>query len=188
MNEDKSSVEERLMQGIYGLPDPHREERSYYLGELWERVLIALTVSQAEEEAIYPQVKQALRNPSASQLILRRDVDLERAAKYIALAQKQKVAFKRVDDPGYKGEIGLIVVASAAVDLPEVQVPDRKTRLLEFGLPEGLITAVGEPLCRACWNKLARLAPGELVNYRKIRWVDILSGTRCRSCIEKKIM
>lgn len=186
MEENKSIVEEKLMQGIHGVPDLNREERSYYLGELRERILVALTAAQVEERGIYAEVVQALKDPRASLLILRRDVSLEHAAEYIALAQKQKVAFKRVDAPEFRGEIGLVVVAADAVEVPEVLVMDRKTRLLELGFSAEMIDAVGKPLCHDCWHKLAEKAPEELANYRRITWVDVLMGTRCQVCSEKK--
>lgn len=44
MEKDTSIVEEKRMQGIYGEPDLNREECSYYLGELRERVMSLLTI------------------------------------------------------------------------------------------------------------------------------------------------
>lgn len=182
MDECKSKLEERVTHGIYGAPELKKEERSRYLGQFRERVLIALTVAQVEEPGVYAEVMDALRDPRARMLILRRDVQLDRASDYIELALEQQIAFKRVDEPGFKGSIGLVVVANDAVDVPEVQIPDRRLRLLELGFSEKLIDSVGKKLCAKCWEKLATLYPQELVNYRRITWVDILLGEHCVAC------
>ncbi|WP_418654991.1 YueI family protein [Anoxybacter fermentans] len=186
MVERKSNLEKTVEYGLYGTPELKKEERLRYLGEFRERVLKALTVEQVEEPGVYPEILDALCDPRASKLILRRDIDLERARDYLELAKKKKVAFKRVDSPKFKGDIGLVVVSSNAVDESHILVEDRKERLRALGLSEDLINAVGKKLCLKCWNKIETLYPKELINYRRITWLESLTGTRCAVCSRKK--
>lgn len=182
--DSKTKLEEVIEQGIYGPPELKSEEKIRYLGEYRERILIALTKDQVEEPGVYPEVISALRDIRASKLVMRRDVDLERARDYLDLAKKMKIAFKRVDSPKLKGDIGLVVASSSAVDIPEIITKDRNSRLLELGLSETLIKAVGKKICNKCWSKLATNYPEELINYRRITWIDSIIGTKCPACAE----
>ncbi len=186
MDQKKTELEKRVEQGIYGSPELKQEERSNYLGEFRERILKALTKNQVEEPGVYSEIMGALRDPQASKLVMRRDVDLDRARDYLELAQNEKVAFKRVDSPKLKGDIGLVVASSRAVDVENILVPERKHRLKDLGFSDRLIQGVGGKLCSACWQDLESKYPEELVNYRRIRWVDRLIGIECIGCSKKK--
>ncbi len=182
---EKSKLEKRLEESFFGTPELKPGERAQYLGEFRERVLIALTVEQVEEPGVYPEVLKVLRDPRASKLILLRDIDLERAKDYLELAREQKIAFKRVDSPSLKGEIGLVVVSSRAVDVENIFLPKRREHLLKIGISENLINAVGEKICKTCWNRINKLCPDELVNYNQISRLDSLFGMKCKGCMEK---
>ena len=182
--DSETKLEKVIEQGIYGPPELRREEKNKYLGVFRERILIALTKEQVEEPGVYPEVISALRDVRASKLVMRRDVDLIRARDYLDLAKKMKVAFKRVDLPGLKGDIGLVIASSSGIDVPDILTKDRKSRLLELGLSKSLIQAVGKKICVNCWNKLATNYPEELVNYRRITWIDSITGTKCPGCLE----
>lgn len=189
MGERRSDLEERVQHGAFGAPELKPEERSRYLGEFRERVLVALTAEQVEEPGVYPEVLVALEDTRASMLILRRDLSLQQAHDYIQMAQNKQVAFRRVDSPDLKGDVGLVVVSADAVDQPEVMVPDRRGHLRVLGIPDELINAVGTKICPTCWEKLETCCPQELINYRRITWIERFLGQRCDGCSEnKKIM
>lgn len=46
-------------------------------------------------------------------------------------------------DPQYKGDTGLVVVSSNAVDSVDITVQDRETRLQKLGIPKELINSAG---------------------------------------------
>ncbi|MCK4260857.1 MAG: YueI family protein [Halanaerobiales bacterium] len=183
MMNEKSKLEKRVETAAFGKPELRPEERARYLGEFRERVLIALTIDQVEEPGVYSEVLKVLCDSKANKLILLRDIDLERAKDYLKLAREKKIAFKRVDSPKLKGEIGLVVVSFRAVDKDEIFLPDRKEHLIKLGLSENLITAVDEKICKSCWNQLKKLCPDELVNYQMMSWTESFFGMKCKGCL-----
>lgn len=160
-------------------------ERARFLGQLRERVLKALTFAQVEEEGVYPEILEAIRDPRARKLIISRDADLYAAREYIRLARENDLSFTTVDSPWFTGNIGLVVASDRAVDEPEIMVKSRAERLRELGVPESVISARGKPLCPSCYKLLQRLAPGEAQNYTPISWVDRLLGRSCAACGDK---
>lgn len=184
MADTKTELEKYAEKGLHGDFEFKKGERSRFLGEYRERVIKALTAEQVEEPGVYPQIMEALRDPRASKLIIRRDIDMDRARDYIKLANERNVAFKRVDAPSLKGDIGLVVVSSRAVDEPDILIPQREERLKELGLSEELIHAIGEKVCADCWNEIETLAPEELENYQRISWIEGVLGTKCAACGE----
>lgn len=160
-------------------------ERASYLGQPRERVLKALTFAQIEEEEVYPEVVEAIRDPRARKLIISRDADLYAAREYIRLARENDLSFTTADSPWFTGNIGLVVVSDRAVDEPEIMVKSRAERLRELGLPESVIMAKGKPLCPSCYGLVLHLAPEEAQNYRPFSWVDRLLGRPCAACGDK---
>lgn len=186
MENDKTELERIVKLGILGPPEIKRAERSRYLGEYRERVLKALTKDQVEEPGIYPEILQTLKDRRASKLIIRRDIQLTRAKDYLEMARAQKVAFKRVDSPNLRGEIGLVVVSGFAVDVEKILIPDRLEKLKILGFSERMIRGAGGKLCADCWKKLATKYPEELINYRRITWLEQVLGTVCLGCADRK--
>lgn len=182
MGEKKTELEQHVEYGVYGTPELKKDEKAIYLGQFRERVIKALIVKQVEEPGVYPAVIEALKDPRAKKLILRRDVDLERARDYIELARKQGIAFKRVSSPKLKGEIGLVVVSNDAVDEPEICIPSREEKMLRLGFSKEVIHAVDAKICGKCWKKIESLCPEEMVNYQRISWIESLTGIKCISC------
>lgn len=182
MDEKKTDLEQHVEYGVYGTPELKKDEKAQYLGQFRERVIKALTVKQVEEPGVYPAVIGALKDLRAKKLILRRDVDLERAKDYIELARKQGIAFKRVSSPKLKGEIGLVVVSDDAVDELKIRIPSREEKMLALGFSEEVINGVGSKICGKCWKKIESLCPEEIVNYQRISWIESLTGIRCIGC------
>lgn len=186
MEKNKTELERIVHLGLAGPPELKMAERARYLGEYRERVLKALTKSQVEEPGVYPEILRALADSRASKLIIRRDIHLARAKDYLDMAQTQKVAFKRVDSPNLKGEIGLVVVSAFAIDVENILIPQRLDRLQKLGFSERMINGAGGKLCADCWKKLATNYPEELINYRRITWLEQVLGTDCLGCGDRK--
>lgn len=182
MNDQKSELEQHVELGAFGAPELKRSEKNRYLGEFRERVIKALTVEQVEEPGVYPEIMDALKDSRAKKLILRRDVEMNRAKDYIELARHQGVAFKRVDSPKLKGEIGLVIVSDDAVDEPVIEVMTREEKMLALGLSKELVYAVDAKLCAKCWKQIESLCPEELINYQRISWIESITGIKCLAC------
>lgn len=175
----KSEMEKTLSASIWGQPQLRPQEKRQFLGEFRERVLIYLTVEQVEENGTYPEVAQAIKDSRAHKLVLNKKVDLEAAREYIKLARKHRLQFTMVDSPSYSEETGLVVVSSRAEDVPHIEVPSRRQRLEEKGLPVSLIEAQGQKICPRCYETLQQLAPEETAHYRRQNFWDRLFQTSC---------
>lgn len=182
--EDKSKLEKKVEEGLYGEPEFKKEEKNRFLGEFEERVIRYLDYDQVVEPGTYPQILEAIKHPQAKKLIIDRKVEDERSRDYIELARENNIKFKRVDSPEFKGDIALVVVGEEAVDVNKREVSNRKERLQEQGISDKIIENAGRKLCADCWQELKEKAPQELINYKKMSWMDKLGGTSC-VCKEK---
>lgn len=176
---EKTSLEQKLLTGLYGTPELKREERRHLLGQFRERVIKALTFKQIAEPGTYSEITEAITHPKARRLIISRKANLASAAEYIRLARDYSLSFATVDLPDFKGPVGLVVAADEAVDEEEIFVPSREERMLALGVPQALIDARGQSVCPDCLNLLKQVAPEELSNYRKLSLLDRLLGNKC---------
>lgn len=174
----KSELEQRAAAAINGGPDLKRAEKNKFLGEFRERVLVALTFKQVEEEGTYQEVLEAIKDNEAVKLIIDRGVEMAKARDYIKLAQKNDLSFKKIESVR-ASQIALVVVSDHAVHRGRIYVQSRAERLKEKGIPPALINARGEKICDDCYNLIKEKAPEELDNYQKMSWFDKLLGVKC---------
>lgn len=179
----KSLLDQALAAGR-GDMDLYREERDRFLGELRERVIKVLTYQEALEPQVYPEIEKALKDPRAKKLVAQSKIPIEKLEKYLKIAQKHGIPFVAVNSPDFEGETGLVVASDTAVDVKEIFVPTRKQRLLEAGVPEKIIDAVGKPLCSDCMAMLQEKAPDEAANYKTLGFLDRMMGEECMGCKE----
>jgi len=176
---EKSPLEQSILTGLYGPPELKQQERQYLLGQFRERVIKVLSFAQIAEPGTYQDIRAAIAHPQARRLIISRRADLQAAAEYIHLARQHNLSFTTVDNPAYKGSVGLVVAAENAVDFKEISVPDRTQRLLAAGVPQAVIDAQGQGLCQSCLDLIERAAPEERKNYRKLNLLDRILGYKC---------
>lgn len=179
MNNKKSKLEKKAIQGVYGKKELKKSERNQFLGEFKERVIRYLTYEQVVEKGTYPEILDAIRHPEAKKLIIDREVDLSAANEYIKLAAENELLFKRVDSPDFKGDIALIVVSDHAVDIDKRKVLSRVESLQATGISDKIIKNPGAKLCDKCWQELEEKAPEEIANYRKLNFLDKMTGVKC---------
>lgn len=182
MSKEKSKLEKKVQEGIYGVPELKKDEKNRYLGEFEERVIRYLNYGQVMEPGTYPQILEAIKHAQAKKLIIDRQIDLKFAQEYIDLARNHDLSFKRIDSPELKGDIALVVASDKAVDVKKRKVADRKKRLHNLGISDTIIENTGAKLCSNCWQELEEKAPEELVNYQKISWIDKILGEKCINC------
>ena len=178
----KSELEKAAFYGAHGTPELKKDEKNRYLGEFAERVICFLHYNQVVEKGLYPEVLEAIKSSEAKKLVISRDVELSQAQDYIEKARENGLKFKRVDSPEHKGEISLIVASDRAVNVEEKEIPDRDKKLKKKGIPDNIIYGVGEKLCPKCWNLLKDKAEEELINYKKVTWLERLTGENCINC------
>lgn len=175
----KSELERTLAAGIHGTPELRGDEKAQYLGEFRERVLRMLNKSQVWEPVAYQEIETALKDPRAALMVVHGDINESALSKYKKWAEAygKPVTTRRAAE--YTGETGLIVVAPNAVDVADITVEERRERLMKRGLPEQLIEAAGEAVCKDCYNKLKEEAPEEVKHYKMLSPISRLLGERC---------
>lgn len=122
MKEEKTNLEKKVMQGIYGEPELKKDEKIRFLGEFKERVIRYLYYDQVIKQGTYPEILEAIKHPRAEKLVIDRNVDLDKAHDYIQLARRHNLSFKRIDSPELKGDIALVVAGNEAVDVDKREV------------------------------------------------------------------
>lgn len=175
----KSLLEQTLAVGLHGAPELKKEEKEYYLGEFRERVIKVLTKEQVMESLVYDEIEQAIRDPRADKVVVHGELPERATDKYRKLALQYHKLFTVRQDPLFKGNVGLVVAGNDAVDAEHIEVERRADRLAKLGVPEGLIQAAGQPICKACFAKLEQLAPEELKHYTLISPIAKLFGEKC---------
>lgn len=176
---EKSELERTLQTGIQGAPRLKPEETSHYLGEFRERVLRVLTRSQVGESIIYPEIEEAVQHPKAKLMVLQGGQMEQAVSKYQKLAEMNGIVVTYRRGEEFTGEIGLVVASGDAVDAEEVDVESRQERLVKKGLPEQLIRAAGQAVCKDCYARIREAAPEELKHYRQMNSLSRLFGEKC---------
>ncbi|WP_041285259.1 YueI family protein [Desulfoscipio gibsoniae] len=179
---NKNALDRVLAEGIHGTPEIKHDEKIHYLGEFRERVIRMLTKEQVEETAVYPEILQSLKDQRAAKVIISGDINYSSSEKYRRLAVKMGKTCTVVHDPALVGNVGLVVVGNNAVDVAVIEVPDRKTRLAQLGVPASLADAAGKKVCEKCYQKITEADPEEVINYRKLTLADRFWGEYCAAC------
>jgi len=184
---NKDALDKALAVGLHGAPEIKHDEKIHYLGEFRERVIRLLTKKQVAEPGVYPEILASLKDKRAVQMIISGDIKYQAAEKYRRLADQQDKACTVIKDPGMVGDTGLVVVSDDAVDIEDIAVLDRKTRLGQLGIPAALAEAAGEKVCDKCFKKITEAEQGEVINYRKLTLADRFWGENCAACEEKHV-
>ncbi|MEW5954538.1 MAG: YueI family protein [Bacillota bacterium] len=177
-----SELEKVLAYGLRGEPELKHAEKTCYLGEFRERVLLRLTNKQVAEPGLYPEVAGALQNHPSSRMIINGGLSDKFEKKYQQLCRQLGKKYTIVHDPECKGDTGLLVVSDQAVDADGIDVEDRHARLKSLGLPEELILAAGQKVCSRCLARVKKSAPAETINYEELTPGDRLWGAGCPAC------
>ena len=175
----KDKVEQALLVGMHGAPEWKQDEKAQYLGEFKERVIKKLTKEQVQEQGMYPEIFQALQEQRADRLIINGNIQYHAIEKYKMLATRCQKGSTVRSDPGFQGDTGLIVASDEAVDVEDITVENRGSRLARLGVPLALIEAAGQKVCSTCMSQITEADEQEQINYRRLTWLDRLSGDRC---------
>lgn len=177
----KSGLEQTLQAGIHGVPELHKEEKDYFLGEFRERVMKVLTKKQMMETDIFPEIREALEDPRSAKIIIDGSVPDRHNDKYEKLASSLGKISTTRRDPDFKGDLGMAVVSDKAVDFSDEQitVTSWAEQMAAAGIPPKLIAASGKKVCKSCYELLSTHAPESLDRYRELSGLDRFLGARC---------
>ena len=118
----KDELSQTLSVGFGGAPEFKRDEKSNYIGEFRERVLIALTKDKVGKKEYYPKIEEALKDKRAKELLMNGNTILANGHDYRMLADKYDIPSKEIYDKQLTGDIALIVVSDDAVDVEDIYV------------------------------------------------------------------
>lgn len=181
-NNGESKLEKTAREGAFGAKELKKGEKNRFLGEFEERIIIYLTEEQIKDKALYPEIKQALKNSEAAKLIIRGDIDKKYISDYIKWAREAGVRFNRKNSPEFRGNVALAVAGKDAVSQQFGKLPEREEKLQKQGISDNIIKNAGSLLCEDCWKELMEKAPEEKINYKKAGIFDKLTGTSCIGC------
>jgi uncharacterized protein YueI len=184
-NKQESKLEKTARAGAFGPVEINKGEKNRFLGEFKERIIGYLEEKQVNETAIYPEIKELLKDNEAEKLIIRGDIARDKIEQYLDWAREMGVKFNRKNSPEFKGKVALAIAGSDAVTKQIGKVPNREEKLQKKGLSDNIIRNAGSLLCKECWQELIEKAPEEKINYQKAGIFDKLTGKDCVGCQEK---
>lgn len=118
----KDALAQTLSAGSGGDLEFKRDEKSNYIGEFSERVLVALTKDKVGKKEYYPMIEEALKDKWAKELLMNGNIILATGHDYRMLADKYNIPSKEIYDKQLIGDIALIVVSDDAVDVEEIYI------------------------------------------------------------------
>ena len=159
-------------------------ERTRYLGELKERVIVALTKEQVAEDEIYIEVANAMKNREATKMIFSREVPLEKIERYIKKAEEAQIQHKSVDGLLYFGDVGLIIAADDALKAPieDVFVKSIADKFSEKRLNQIYYQSFSKKICQFHLKVIKEEMQEYKDEYQEISFVDKLFGMKCPIC------
>ncbi len=106
-----NELDKALITGIYGPVEIKKEERRQYLGELAERIILALTSEEMAQRGLDIRFKECIKNPVVSHVVISgRVYHLPWAEQYRKAAAKEKIPCRIINDSQHEGSIALIIV------------------------------------------------------------------------------
>ena len=159
-------------------------ERTRYLGEFKERVIVALTKEQVAEDEIYIEVANAMENREATKMIFSREVPLEKIERYIKKAEEAQIQHKSVDGLLYFGDVGLIIAADDALKAPieDVFVKRIADKFSEKRLNPIYYQSFNKKICQFHLKGIKEEMQEYKDEYQEISFVDKLFGMKCPIC------
>lgn len=165
-----------------------QNEKSFFLGEYKERVLAALEKDQIEEDEVYEEIFDAMKDENSHILKMSRDLPLKKLKPYIQKAEELKLKYQLVDGIGYFGNIGLVVAAKEALINPpnNVLIRDMDQDFIDADLGEIYSKNKGSRLCKEHYKALLDKLPEYEKDFKKLDLLDKLLGRKCVVCKGEK--
>lgn len=159
-------------------------EKSFYLGEYKENVVMALTIDQINSGLVYEEIMLEMKKPTTASVKFRRDIPLKNLKPYIREAEKLGIRYILEDALDFVGNIGLVVVSKEAFDNNnrEIVVEDIAIKFEKAGLYPEYIKYFGKKLCAKHYDMVAHKMPEYLKKYEKLNFIDTLFGSNCPIC------
>jgi uncharacterized protein YueI len=120
------NMQNYLSKGMYGANQTKPDERQKYLGSLRERIYLSITIEQLSSMDYSTEVKKEIAQHPNNTLLFNGTVDIKDLDPYIKLSNQLNCSFRIVtDENAEKSTIGLVYVASQAVNIDIIDVAEK---------------------------------------------------------------
>ncbi|MFR0513892.1 YueI family protein [Limosilactobacillus mucosae] len=150
-NEEKSAVDQRLQNAVYGTPKINPDEQRRYLGTFRERVCLTISVAQLKERDWSDALKQELKKGIGNLVFLNGNLSDEKLRPYMRAAVQEHASFTLKTDPEFSTapeKMAVVVAAKTAVHQSPVDVEKRYADLKTPAAP------IKEPAKPSFWQRL----------------------------------
>ncbi|MBB1063051.1 YueI family protein [Limosilactobacillus fastidiosus] len=128
MVEDKSAMEQRIDNAIYGAPKIKPDEQRKYLGTFRERVCLTISVTEFEERDWSFAVAKELERGIGNQVFLNDNLPHSKFRNYIKVATDANANFTLKTEPEFRttpDSLAVVVAAKTAVYQSPIDVQKR---------------------------------------------------------------
>lgn len=165
-----------------------QQEKEYYLQEFKERIIISLKKEEVETGIVYPEIIEAIHEPDAELLKMRRDIDLKLLKPYIKVAEKLGKKYVLVDSADLKGDIGIVVVSKEELNNEDIdlEIEAKGKEFEKRGLKAYYIKYLDEKICDKHFKLIEEKYPVYKGSFKRFSLVDKIFGAICPLCEEEK--
>lgn len=163
-------------------------EKTLYLDEFKENVILALTEKQVLSGVVYQRVIEEMKKAETARMKMRRDVPLKAFKPYIMAAEKAGLQYTLVDALDTRGNIALVMVAKEAFEDPNrnIVLEDLEEKFEKAGLSSEYIKKIGSKLCKKHYELLSKKMPSYEEKYEKLTILDRILGKECPICRKER--
>lgn len=163
-------------------------EKDQYLEEFKENIIVSLNKSDIESGIIYPEIIEAMHEPDAILLKMRRDIPLKFLKPYIEVAEKINLRFTLIDALNFVGDIGLVVVSKDAMDNSgsDLVVDTLIKKFKDAGLSESYPKNFGKKICKKHFELISEKLPLFKGSFKKLSLMDKILGHTCPICEDER--
>ncbi|MGL4254369.1 MAG: DUF1694 domain-containing protein [Fusobacteriaceae bacterium] len=159
-------------------------EREKYLQEFKENIIISLNKEEIESGVLYPEIIEAMHEPDAVLLKMRRDIPLKFLKPYIEVAEKIGLRYTLIDALSFVGEVGLVIVSKEAMDNEgnDLAIDSINQKFIEKGLSSAYPKNFGKKICKKHYRLLSEKLPLYRGSFKEFSLIDKIFGQVCPIC------
>ncbi|MGL5049686.1 MAG: DUF1694 domain-containing protein [Fusobacteriaceae bacterium] len=163
-------------------------ERKSYLDEFKENIIVSVNKEDVETGFIYPEIVEAMHEPDAILLKMRRDISLKYLKPYIQIAEKIKLRYTLIDGLSFVGDVGVVVVSKHAMDNEgnDTIVESFEEKFEKAGLPAYYAKHIGKKICKKHYEEIEKIAPIFKSSFEKLSIIERILGQSCPIDDEKR--
>ncbi|MGL5122614.1 MAG: DUF1694 domain-containing protein [Fusobacteriaceae bacterium] len=163
-------------------------EREEYLHEFKENIIISINKSDVEVGIIYPEIIEAMHEPDAILLKMRRDISLKYLKPYIDVAEKIGLRYMLIDALTFIGDVGIVVVSKDAMNNENINllIDTIEEKFINAGLEGYYSKFIGKKICVKHYKKIEEKLPLYKGSFMKFNFFDKILGHICPICEEER--